>query len=161
MDTPERAAELVSIIECNAGEPDAIVRALAPVYRQAEAAKDECREILWYMIKAAFNVSSAHSLALDEYLAAIEQGREPSEEARARFASQQHTAKSEAQMVYGSSILVADSNSSSLFKIDFGDTGQNKGPIEFRILDERGATVHSIVTRAKGSNSGAEETEQE
>jgi hypothetical protein len=102
MDTPERAAELVSIIECNAGEPDAIVRALAPVYRQAEAAGDECREILWYMIKAAFNVSAAHRLALDEYLAAIEQGREPSEEARVKFASKQREVETKDGTVYGS-----------------------------------------------------------
>lgn len=88
MDIPERAAELVSILECHPGEPDAIARVIAPIYRQAEAANDECREILWYMIKAAFNVSAAHSLALDEYIAAIEEGRWPSEEAVARFSSQ-------------------------------------------------------------------------
>jgi hypothetical protein len=96
MDTPEIAAELVSIIECNGGEPDAIVRALAPVYRQAEASNHSCREILWYMIRAAFNVSAAHRLALDEYLAAIERGREPSEEAVAKFASRREGVKSEA-----------------------------------------------------------------
>jgi hypothetical protein len=98
MDAYEKAVELVSIIECNAGEPDAIVKALAPIYRQAEAAGDSCREILWYMIKAAFNTSAAHSLALDEYLDAIEQGREPSEEAVARFASKRRQAESELSM---------------------------------------------------------------
>jgi len=102
MDAFEKAVELVSIIECNAGEPDAIVKAIAPIYRQAEVAGDSCREILWYMIKAAFNTSAAHSLALDEYLAAIEQGREPSEEARVKFASKQREVETKDGAVYGS-----------------------------------------------------------
>src|SRR5437868_2700121 len=109
VDPREQAAELVSIIECSAGEPDAIARAIAPVYRQAEAAKDTCREILWYMLKAAFNASAAHSWAFEEYLAAIEHGREPSEAAVARFASRRESGdppagpEADAEVVHGAS----------------------------------------------------------
>lgn len=148
MDTPERAAELVSIIECNGGEPDAIVRALAPVYRQAEAAGDECREILWYMIRAAFNVSAAHRLALDEYLAAIERGREPSEEAVAKFASKRHSAESEHNVVHGSSVLLTGSNGTQLFRLDFADNEQGDKSIEFHIIGETGIRLYSLVVRA-------------
>lgn len=40
------------------------------------------------MIRAAFNVSAAHRMSFDEFLGAIERGREPSEEAVAKLASQ-------------------------------------------------------------------------
>src|ERR1051325_9823264 len=129
VDPREQAAELVSIIECSAGEPDAIAKAIAPVYRQAEAAKDTCREILWYMLKAAFNASAAHSWAFEEYLAAIEQGREPSEEAVARFASQRETGDqpaapgAEAEVVRGASVLVMGSGGAQLFRFDLADGG--------------------------------------
>jgi hypothetical protein len=149
MDAPERAAELVSIIECNVGEPDAIARALAPVYRQAEAAKDECREILWYMIKAAFNSSAAHSLALEEYLAAIEQGREPSEEAVAKFASQEHPAEPKPEVIHGSSVLLTGSDGTQLFRLDFADAGQYVKTIEFHVLDHGGRSIRSFVVGAK------------
>lgn len=131
MDIPERAAELVSIIECNAGEPDAIVRALVPVYRQAEEAKDSCREILWYMIRAAFNVSAAHRLALDEYITAIEQGREPSEEAIASFASREHTGKPVVEVVYSSGVLLTGGNGAQVFRLDSAITRRLIGQLDF------------------------------
>lgn len=160
MDAPERAAELVSIIECNAGEPDAIVRALAPVYRQAEAARDECREILWYMIKAAFNASAAHSLALDEYLEAIEQGREPSEEARAKFASGQSSANSKREVILGSSIRVTRNDGTTLFRLDFADVDRSIKSIEFAILDETGTQLYSLVVQANNPNPKSDEKRQ-
>jgi hypothetical protein len=156
MDAPEQGAELVGIIINNAGEPDAIVKAIAPIYRQAEAAKDECREVLWYMIQAAFNVSAAHRFALDEYLAAIEEGREPSEEAVARFASQRQGVESEAEVIYGSSVLLSGSDGITLFRSDFADDKQESKSIEFHIFDETGAPLHSIVVRAKGFDPEAE-----
>lgn len=153
MDAPERGAELVDIIINDAGEPDAIVKAIAPVYRQADAARDDCWEVLWYMIQAAFNVSAAHRFALDEYLAAIEEGREPSEEARARFASRGESdskeAKREAEVVHGSTILLMGDDGDQLFRFDFSDVEASDKVIEFRVLDEEGASAHSIIVRAK------------
>jgi hypothetical protein len=153
MDAPERGAELVDIIINNAGEPDAIVKAIAPIYRQADAARDECREVLWYMIQAAFNVSAAHRMALDEYLAAIEEGREPSEEARARFASQPELADQppKAEVVHGASILLMGSGGAQLFRFDIADSERNNA-IEFYVLDEAGARVHSIVVGTRNSD---------
>src|SRR5438105_11438383 len=145
MDPREQAAELVSIIECNAGEPDAIARAIAPVYRQAEAAKDTCREILWYMLKACFNASAAHSWAFEEYLAAIEQGREPSEEAVARFASQREPGDQpaapevEAEVVRGASVLVMGSGGAQLFRFDLADDEGRDKVVEVYVMDEAGA----------------------
>lgn len=156
MDTPERAAELVSIIECNAGEPDAIVRALAPIYRQAEEAKDSCREILWYMIRAAFNVSAAHRLALDEYLVAIERGREPSEEAVALFTSRRNSSgdaiESGAKVIYGSDVLLNGGDGTQLLRIELSDTEQHERFVELQVLDKAGRVVHSLVVRAKDTN---------
>src|SRR5437868_8586091 len=130
VDPREQAAELVSIIECSAGEPDAIAQAIAPVYRQAEAAKDTCREILWYMLKAAFNASAAHSWAFEEYVAAIEQGREPSEEAVARFASRRESgdqpAVPEAEVVRGASVVVMSAGGVQLFRFDLADGERDK-----------------------------------
>ena len=157
MDAPERGAELVGIIINDAGEPDAIARAIAPIYRQAEEARDECREILWYMIQAAFNVSAAHRFALDEYLAAIEEGREPSEEARARFASQRQGVESEAEVSYGSSVLLSGSDGATLFQNDFADDKQESKLIEFHILDETGTPLRSIVVRAQRFDPETEE----
>ena len=148
MDIREQAVELVNIIECNAGEPDAIARALAPIYRQAEAAKDTCQELLWYMIKAAFNASAAHSLALDEYLAAIEQGREPSEEAVAKFAARQSQAQPGIEVVYGSSVVLTGSDEYQLFRLDFADNEQDDKSVEFRVLDRAGTPIHSFVVKA-------------
>ena len=158
MDTPEQAAELVSIIECNAGEPDAIVKALAPVYRQAEAERDSCRDILWYMLKAAFNASAAHGWAFEEYLAAIEEGREPSEEAVARFASQREAAdqpeepKVEVEVIHGSTILLMGGNGTQLFRLDLGETEQRDKAVELYVLDEKGARAHSVVVREKAAD---------
>jgi hypothetical protein len=151
MDTPERGVELVEIIVNYAGEPDAIVKALAPIYRRADEAGDDCREILWYALKAAFNLSAAHSWAFEEYLAAIERGREPSEEALAKFASQQsrdETAKPEAEVVHGSTVLLMGNDGAQLFRFDFDDERVDRS-IEFHVLDEEGATVRSIVVRVK------------
>jgi len=161
-DPREQAAELVSIIECSAGEPDAIARAIAPVYRQAEAVKDVCREILWYMLKAAFNASAAHGWAFEEYLAAIEQGREPSEEAVARFASQQESGdqpeapEAEAEVVRGASVLMMGAGGAQLFRFDLADSGGGEA-VEFYVLDEAGARAHGIVVKAIGAD--AEDTE--
>lgn len=164
MDTPEQAAELVSIIECDAGEPDAIVKALAPVYRQAEAERDSCREILWYMLKAAFNASAAHGWAFEEYLVAIEEGRGPSEEAVAKFASQREAdsqgAKPEAEVVQGSSVLVMGTNGAQLFRFDLADDARDKA-VEFYVLDEAGGRVHSIIVGAREGDSDTKESEQE
>jgi hypothetical protein len=162
VDPREQAAELVSIIECSAGEPDAIARAIAPVYRQAEAAKDTCREILWYMLKAAFNASAAHSWAFEEYLAAIEQGREPSEEAVARFASQRESGdqpaalEADAEVVRGASVLVMGAGGAQLFRFDLAD-GERGDAVEFYVLDEGGARAHGIVVKA--TSAGHEDTE--
>jgi hypothetical protein len=156
MDAPERGAELVDIIVNYAGEPDAIVKALAPIYRRADEAGDDCREVLWYALKAAFNLSAAHSWAFEEYLAAIEQGREPSEEALARFASQQsgnEPAKPEAEVVHGSSILIMGDDGAQLFRFDFGDAERDDNTAEFHVLDEMGATVRSIVVQTKSLSS--------
>jgi hypothetical protein len=151
MDAPEQGAELIDIIINNAGEPDAIARAIAPIYRQAEEARDECREVLWYMIQAAFNVSAAHRFALDEYLAAIEEGREPSEEAH--FASQREpdSNKAKAEVVHGSTVLLMG-DGAQLFRFDFGDVEAGDKVVEFRVLDEEGASAHSIIVRAKGGH---------
>src|SRR5205085_3856688 len=147
--------ELVSIIECSAGEPDAIARAIAPVYRQAEAAKDTCREVLWYVLKAAFNASAAHSWAFDEYLAAIEQGREPSEEAVARFASQRESgdqpAVPETEVVRGASILVRGAGGAQLFRFDLSD-GEHDKAVEFYVLDEKGTRARSMVIKNEEPN---------
>jgi hypothetical protein len=145
-----------------AGEPDAIARAVAPIYRRADEAGDECREILWYVLKAAFNLSAAHSWAFDEYLAALESGREPSEEALARFASQQsgdEPAKIEADVVHGSTILLMG-DKRQLFRLDFGDC-ENEKTIEFHVLDESGAMVRSIVVESKEVDSDIKESTKE
>jgi hypothetical protein len=131
---------------------DAIVRAPALIYRQAEAAGDECREILWYMIRSAFNVSTAHRLALAEYLAAIEQGREPSEEAVVKFASQRDVAESEHEVVHGSGVLLTDSKGTQLFSFDFASNEQGDRAIEFQVLDETGAPAYSLMVRSKGAD---------
>jgi hypothetical protein len=154
MDAPERGAELVGIIVNEAGEPDAIARAIAPIYRRADEAGDDCREVLWYALKAAFNLSAAHSWAFEEYLAAIEQGRGPSEEALAHFASQQsgdEPARSEAEVVRGSTVLLMG-DKGQLFRLDFGDAGEDR-TVEFHVLDEAGSTMRSIVVEAKRSSS--------
>jgi hypothetical protein len=155
MDAPERGAELVGMIVNEAGEPDAIARAIALIYRQTEEAKDDCREILWYVLKAAFNLSAAHSWAFEEYLAAIERGREPSEEALAHFASQQsgdEPAKPDAEVVHGSTVLLMGDNGAQLFRFDFGDAEGKDKTVELHVLDEAGATVRSIVVQAKRSS---------
>jgi hypothetical protein len=158
MDAPERGAELVEIIVNDAGEPDAIARAIAPIYRRADEVGDDCREILWYVLKAAFNLSAAHSWAFEEYLAAIEQGRGPSEEALAHFASQQsgdEAAKPGAEVVHGSTVLIMGGNGAQLFRFDFGEAEREDKTIEFHVLDEAGATVLSIVVREKDAGTEA------
>ena len=153
MDAPERGAELVSIIVNEAGEPDAIVKALAPIYRRADAVGDDCREVLWYALKAAFNISAAHSWAFEEYLAAIEKGREPSEEALAHFASQQsgdEPARPDAEVVHGSTVLLMGDDGAQLFRFDFGDVEREDKTIEFHVLNEEGATMRSLVVRPTG-----------
>jgi len=105
------------------------------------------------ILKAAFNLSAAHSWAFEEYLAAIERGREPSEEALAHFASQQsgdEPAGPEAEVVRGSTVLLMGSGGAQLFRFDFGEAEREDKTVEFHVLDEGGATVRSIVLRPRG-----------
>jgi hypothetical protein len=99
----------------------------------------------------AFNLFGALlGLALDEYLAAVERGRGPSEEAVAKFSPKERQTEPEAESIYGSGVVLTGNDGEQLSRLDFVDNEGGGRPIEFHVLDAAGVPVYSIIVRAKG-----------
>ena len=126
MDVREQADELVSIIENNAGEPDAIARAIAPIYRKAEAEKNECEEVSVVHDKGRVQPVGGAQLGTSRNTSrpssrGVSRRRRPLRTSPLGSQSINRT-EPEAEVVHGASVLVMGSGGAQLFRFDLADT---------------------------------------
>jgi hypothetical protein len=88
--TPEQAAALIRhALQAQFDEPEPLVTLLLILFDNEH--EPDLKQAIREMMKAAFDNSIVHSIAFDEYLEAIRQGRNPLEEARARASPEPDT----------------------------------------------------------------------
>jgi hypothetical protein len=81
--TQEEANQLVTdALDADMSEPEQFVRMLVLLYDNSQ--DNYLQEAVYRLIRAAYIFSIAHSFSLQDYMAAIREGRNPLEEARAK-----------------------------------------------------------------------------
>jgi hypothetical protein len=92
--TQEEANELAwEALDCYPDEPEGFVKLLVILYDNTT--DNYLQEAIYRIIRAAFNISIVHSFTLQDYMAAIREGRNPLEEARTRYQASQAEAGDE------------------------------------------------------------------
>jgi len=82
--TPEVAKELIGeALDCDQSHPDKFVKLLVILSDMTH--DNDLQLALHYLIRATYESSIAHSMAIDEYEARVREGREPSREATKKY----------------------------------------------------------------------------
>jgi len=82
--SPEIAIELVrEALDCDLSHPDKFVKLIVILSDMTH--DNDLRLALHYHIRATYEGSIAHSMAIDEYEARVREGREPSREATKKY----------------------------------------------------------------------------
>jgi len=82
--SPEEARELVlEALDCDQSHPDKFVKLLVILSDMTH--DNDLQLALHYLIRATYEGSIAHSMAIDEYEARVREGREPAREATKKY----------------------------------------------------------------------------
>jgi hypothetical protein len=96
--SPEEAKELVvEALDCDQSHPDKFVKLLVILSDMTQ--DHDLQFAIHYLIRATYEGSIAHSMAIDEYEAKVREGREPSMEATKKY--QKRRAKEERESETG------------------------------------------------------------
>jgi hypothetical protein len=96
--SPEIAIELVrEALDCDMSHPDKFVKLLVILSDMTH--DNDLQLALHYLIRATYESSIAHSMAIDEYEARVREGQEPSREATKKY--QKRRAKEEREFETG------------------------------------------------------------